>query len=80
MANQLSQLNPTELSKLPSVSPPQGATIDFNRPNPLEATIITVTSVFMGLAFLFVGVRSYAKIKIHGKGSWDDGRFHIYIA
>ena len=79
MANQLSQLDPAELSKTPTVSPPPGATVNFDGPNPLEFTMIIVTSIFMGLAFLFVGIRAYTKIKIYGKGSWDDRRFHVYI-
>ena len=72
MAGQLAQLDPAELSKLPSVAPPPGATIDFDGPNPLKGTLVTVTAVFMGLAFLFVGIRAYTKIKIKGSWSWDD--------
>lgn len=79
MASQLLQLDPAELSKTPSVSPPPGAAIDFEGPNPLEATTIIIASVFMGLAYFFVGIRAYTKIKIYGKGSWDDRRFHVYI-
>ncbi|CAD6593000.1 MAG: hypothetical protein ASARMPREDX12_006648 [Alectoria sarmentosa] len=72
MAAQLAKLGPAELSKLPSMPPPAGATIDFGGPNPLETTIISVTSVFIGLAIMFVGIRAYTKIKINRKGSWDD--------
>lgn len=79
MAGQLAQLDPAELSKSPSVSPPPGAIIDFDGPNPLETTIISVTTGFMGLAFLFVGIRVYTKTKIKGSWSWDDGKFHAYI-
>lgn len=79
MAGQLAQLDPAELSKLPSVAPPPGVTIDFDGPNPLEATSVTVTTVFVGLAFLFVGIRAYTKIKIKGSWSWDDCKLHAYI-
>ena len=72
MADQLSQLSPAQLSQMPSTSPPPGSIVDFDGPNPLETTIVTVTSVFMGLAFLFVAIRLYTKINISGKGSWDD--------
>ena len=79
MASQLSQLDRAELSKIPTVSSPPGATVNFDGPNSLESTMIIVTSIFMGLAFLFVGIRAYTKIKIYGKGSWDDRRYHVYI-
>ena len=80
MAAQLAKLGPAELSKLPSMPPPAGATIDFGGPNPLETTIISVTSVFIGLAIMFVGIRAYTKIKINRKGSWDDRKFDSCIA
>ena len=79
MANQLSQLNPAELSQMPSGPPSPGATIDFDGPNPMGTTMITATSVFMGLAFLFVGIRAYTKIKVYGRGSWDDRKNHGQI-
>ena len=79
MASQLLQLNPAELSKTPNVSPPPDAAIDFKGPSPLKATTITITSIFMRLAFFFVGIRAYTKIKIYDKESWDDRRFHVYI-
>lgn len=72
MADQLAQLGPAELSKLPSMPLPPGATVDFDGPNPLGTTAITVTSVFIGIAFSFVGIRAYTKINIHRRGSWDD--------
>ena len=78
MAGQFAQLDPTQLSRTPSVPPPTGVTVDFDSPNPLEKTIITVPSVFMGLAFIFVGIRSYTKIKKYSRRSWDDGRFRHY--
>lgn len=77
MADQLAHLDPALLSKMPSVPPPPGATVDFNGKNPLEATAITVTSVFMGLAFFFVAIRACTKIKTYSKTSWDDGEFHV---
>jgi len=78
MADQLAHLDPALLSKMPSVPPPPGATVDFNGQNPLEATAITVTSVFMGLAFFFVGMRACTKMKTYSKRSWDDGKFHLH--
>ena len=80
MADQLSQLSPAELSQMPSIPPPPGATIDFDGPNLLGTTSITVTSVFMGLAFVFLGIRAYTKIKIYRKGSWDDRKFASCVA
>ena len=79
MADQVAKLSSAELSQMPSIPPPPGVTIDFDGPNPLETTNITVTSVFMGIAFLFVGIRAYTKIKIYKKGSWDDRKFDFYI-
>ena len=78
MAGQFAQLDPTQLSRTPSVPPPTGVIVDFDRPNPLEKTVITVTSVFMGLAFFFAGIRSYTKIKRYSRRSWDDGRIRPY--
>lgn len=75
MADQLAHLDPALLSKMPSVPPPLGATVDFDGKNPLKATAVTVTSVFMGLAFLFVGIRACTKVKTYSKRSWDDGKF-----
>ena len=75
MADQLAQLTPAELSKMPSMRPPPGAVIDFDGPNPLERTTITVTSTFMGIALFFVSIRAYTKVKIYGKGSWDDRKY-----
>ena len=72
MADQLAQLSPAELSKLPSMPVPAGLTVDFDGPNPLETTIISVTSVFIGLAVLFVGMRAYTKIIVNRRASWDD--------
>ena len=80
MAAQLAQLSPAELSKLPSMPLPAGATIDFGGPNPLKTTIISVTSVFIGLALLLVGIRAYTKIKINRSGSWDDRKSEIGTA
>ena len=79
MADQLAKLDPAQLSKMPSVAPPPGATVDFNGQNPLETTSIAVTSVFMGLAFFFVAIRACTKMKEYNRSSWDDGRTHIDI-
>ncbi|KAG6990990.1 hypothetical protein G7Y79_00059g091750 [Physcia stellaris] len=72
MADQLAKLDPAQLSKMPSVAPPPGATVDFNGQNPLETTSIAVTSVFMGLAFFFVAIRACTKMKEYNRRSWDD--------
>ena len=72
MAAQIAQLTPAELSKSPSLPPPVGATIDFDGPNDLRVTSIAVTTVFMSIAFSFVGVRAYTKLRIYRKASWDD--------
>ena len=76
MAGQYAQMDPVQLSKTPTVPPPPGATINFDEPNPLQKTIITVTSVFMGLSFFFVGIRAYVKLMKYSRKSWDDGKFH----
>ena len=68
----LDQLDPAELGKLPSTIPPPGKVVDFDGANPLETTSITVTSVFIILSLVFIGVGAYTKIKILRKGSWDD--------
>ena len=79
MEAQSAQVDPAQLSKLPSVPAPSGQTSEFDGPNPFKTTIITVTTVFMGFAFLFVGIRAYTKIKIKGRWSWDDGKFSVCI-
>ena len=76
MAAQPAEMDPAKLSELPSVPAPPGWTSDLDGPNPLKTTIITVTTVFMGLAFLFMGIRAYTKIKIKGRWTWDDGKFN----
>ena len=76
MAAQPAEMDPAKLSELPSVPAPPGSISDLDGPNPLKTTIITVTTVFMGLALLFMGIRAYTKIKIKGRWSWDDGKFN----
>ena len=68
-----------QVDSKPAVPAPPGMTSDFDGPNPFKTTIITVTTVFMGLAFLFAGIRAYTKIKIKGCWSWDDGKLNIHI-
>ncbi|KAL8942173.1 MAG: hypothetical protein Q9216_001820 [Gyalolechia sp. 2 TL-2023] len=63
----------SELYQIPAAAPPPGAIVDFSGKNPLKGSMIAVVSVFMGLTFVFVGVRAYTKIKIHRRWSWDDG-------
>ena len=77
MAEQLSQLDPVQLSQMPTVPPPPGEIVDFDKPNPQEIMIITVISVFIGLAILFVGIRAYTKAKQYSRRSWDDGEFYV---
>ena len=81
MAGQFAQLDPAQLSRKPSVPTPTSVIVDYDRPNPLEKTTITVTSVFVGLAFFFAGIRSYIKIKRYIRRSWDDGmcRAHNFM-
>lgn len=76
MADQLAKLDPAQLSKMPSMEPPPGVTVDFDGQNPLQTTSIAVTSVFIGLAFFFVAIRACTKMKKYSKKSWDDGRFY----
>ena len=74
MAEQLAQLSQAQLSQMPSVPPPPGAIIDFDGPNPLGKTTITVTSVFIGLAIFFTAIRACTKLKAWSRRSWDDGK------
>ena len=71
MAGQFAQLDPSQLSKTPSVLPPLGLSVDVDEQNPLEPTIISVTSMFIRLA------QAYTKIKKYSRRSWDDGKFHV---
>lgn len=75
MATQLAQLTPAELANTPTVPPPPGVTPNFDGLTSLQTAIIAVTSVFVGITLVFMGVRTYSKIKIFGKGSWDDGKY-----
>ncbi|KAL8632349.1 hypothetical protein Q9189_001921 [Teloschistes chrysophthalmus] len=72
MAAPLAQLTPAELANTPSVPPPPGITPNFDGPNNLGNAVIASTSVFVAITLIFMGVRTYAKFKIFGKGSWDD--------
>lgn len=67
--------NASTLAQIPAISPPPGVRFDFNGPIPLSYTITTVASVFVGLTFFFLAIRTYAKIKIHRSWTWDDGKF-----
>ncbi|KAL8700751.1 MAG: hypothetical protein Q9201_005279 [Fulgogasparrea decipioides] len=73
MSASLAQLSSSELAQIPAVSPPPGVGVNFDGPSPLAYTITVVSSIFIGLTFLFLGVRVYAKVKIHRQWSWDDG-------
>ncbi|KAL8784502.1 MAG: hypothetical protein Q9213_003939 [Squamulea squamosa] len=74
MSDSLAQLSPSQLANLPAVSPPPGVRPNFDGTGPLVYTITTVASVFIALTFIFLGIRAYAKIKIHRQWSWDDGK------
>lgn len=65
-------VDPAVLSSIPAMQPPPGAVVDFNAPNPWQKISVSVTSVFIALALVSVGVRAYTKTRIVGKGSWDD--------
>ncbi|KAL8754751.1 MAG: hypothetical protein Q9199_004122 [Rusavskia elegans] len=73
MSSNPALLNASALAQIPATSPPPGVRSDFNAPNPLSYTITTVASVFVGLTLLFLGIRTYAKIRIHCHWTWDDG-------
>lgn len=66
------QLDPATLDNVPLSPPPNGVNIHFHEQNPWKATAIAVTSIFVILAIIFTSIRSYTKIKILSKGSWDD--------
>ncbi|KAL8721474.1 MAG: hypothetical protein Q9225_001853 [Loekoesia sp. 1 TL-2023] len=68
----LSQLDPTALRSISSGKPPKGVTVDFDAANRWEKTVDVVTSVFMALAIISVGIRAYTKSRILGRGTWDD--------
>ncbi|KAL8871899.1 MAG: hypothetical protein Q9174_002368 [Haloplaca sp. 1 TL-2023] len=72
MSGNLDQLSHSVLASLPAASPPPGVLPDFNGHGPLAYTITVVASVFIGLMFVFLGIRTYAKVKIHRAWSWDD--------
>lgn len=76
MSSNPALLNASALAQIPAMSPPPGVRFDFNGPNPLSYTITTVASVFVGLALFFLGIRTYAKIRIHRHWTWDDGTFN----
>ena len=79
MSGSLDQLDPSVLAGLPAASPPPGVRPDFTGTGPLAYTITAVASVFIGLMFVFLGIRTYAKVKIHRSWSWDDGRFRTWL-
>ncbi|KAI4106118.1 MAG: hypothetical protein LQ339_003115 [Xanthoria mediterranea] len=64
--------NASALAQIPAVPPPPGVRYDFNGPNPLSYTIAIVASVFVGLTWFFLAIRTYAKVKIHRHWTWDD--------
>ena len=75
MADLLGQIDPAVLASTPSMKPPDGVSVDFDGPMPWLNTGVSVTSVFLSLALVSVGIRVYTKTIIVGKGSLDDCEF-----
>lgn len=75
MADLLGQIDPAVLASTPSMMPPNGTVVDFDGAMPWLNTGVSVTSVFLSLALVFMGIRVYTKTIIVGKGYLDDCEF-----
>lgn len=62
-----------DLSKLPALKPPPGATPDFQHANGVVTAIIVVNAVFLVLMAIFLAARIYVKIALIRGFWWDDG-------
>lgn len=72
MTHLLDQIDPALLASTPSMKPPDKTILDFDGPMPWRSTGISVTSVFLLLASVFVAIRIYTKVTIVGRGSLGD--------
>ena len=63
------------LADEPSASPPPGTSVDFNTTDTKAPMAIAVMSSFMGIMFIFVGIRVYVKVRIDKRATWDDCKY-----
>ena len=63
------------LADEPSTSPPPGTSVDFNTTDTRAPMAIAVMSSFMGIMFIFVGIRVYVKTRIDKRATWDDCKY-----
>lgn len=63
------------LADEPSAPPPPGTSVDFNTTDTRAPIAIAVMSSFMGIMFVFVGIRVYVKVRIDKRATWDDCKY-----
>ena len=62
-----------QYKNVPALAPPPGVIPNFTAANPRADIYIIICSVALGLAFIFVLLRLYAKLWINRSPGWDDG-------
>ena len=72
MADALATMTPEQLSKIPAGTPPPGVQPNFVNPPSSAPVLIAVGTVFMGIMFLFAGMRFYVKVIVRRKVAPDD--------
>ena len=61
-----------DLSQIPALEPPPGVTPNFINPYTRGPMLLALSAVAIGIMYLFVMARFYAKIYVHKKLTWDD--------
>lgn len=56
----------------PGLTPPPGTTPNFTHPTDRGPVLIVVNGILLALMMVFIAIRSYTKLAIVRKVSWDD--------
>ena len=65
----------SSLADEPSTPPPPGTSVNFGTTDTRAPMAIAVMSSFMGVMFVFVGIRIYVKSMIDKRAKWDDCKY-----
>ncbi len=61
-----------DLSQVPGLAPPPGVIPNFVDPYTRGPLLLALTTVAMGIMYVFVTARLYCKFYVQRKLSWDD--------
>ena len=79
------ETNPTSFSyeeyrNEPALTPPRGVIPDFEVSNPRAMIYEILCAILLGIIYVFVTLRLYAKIFIKRNPGFDDRKFRINIS